>query len=163
MTLSAGRNNRINEEIKKKLKRKLHKLHSNIPELQSAQLQQASTDETTYAKQQFGATTSETTIFGLSWDKNLIKVQIPTDMSHSTKREVLDKKEKIYDPLGLVSQVMLQAKLLFRDCCDAKLSWDEELSQQLKDEWSSLEKDLPRSIRSRFPGNHQRNRAAYLC
>ena len=58
-------------------------------------------------------------------------------MSHNMKREVLAKTAKIYDPLGLVSLVTFQEKLLFRDCCDAKFSWDEELPQQLKDKWSS--------------------------
>ena len=52
---------------------------------------------------------------------------------------MLAKTVKIYDPLGLVSPVTLQAKLLFRDCCDVKLSWDKELPQQLK--------DIPRSVK----------------
>ena len=69
--------------------------------------------------------------------KNLLKVQIPKDMSHNTKREVLAKTAKIYDPLSLVSSVTLLAKLHHRDCRDAQLSWDEELTQQIKDKWSS--------------------------
>ena len=49
----------------------------------------------------------------------------------TTKRDVLSQIAKVYDPLGLVSPTTLTAKLLFRDICDAKLSWDSELPQPL--------------------------------
>ena len=81
--------------------------------------------------------------------KDLIKVQIPTDMSHITKREGLAKTAKIYDPLSLMSSFTLLVKLHHRDGRDARLSWDEELPQQIRDKWSSWEICFPQSIK--FP------------
>ena len=57
---------------------------------------------------------------GLEWDKDKdeLSVKFPTEETELTKRGVLRKLAKVYDPLGLVSPVTLEGKLIFRDVCD---------------------------------------------
>ena len=38
---------------------------------------------------------------------------------------------KICDPLGLASPITLGSKLLYREVCDTKLSWDAKLPKQV--------------------------------
>ena len=52
----------------------------------------------------------------------------------------------IYDPLGLVSPLTLEGKLIFRDVCDAKLPWDAELGSVDLAKWQAWERSLPTEI-----------------
>ena len=53
----------------------------------------------------------------------------------TTKREILSEIAKVYDPLGIALPVMLVAKLLYRDICDGKISWDAQLPEPLLNRW----------------------------
>ena len=90
--------------------------------------------EHTFAKQQLGAKSQETKLLGIAWDKkeDSLAVCFPKIATESTKRSLLKGLASVYDPLGIVSPVMLKGKLIFRDACDAGLSWDEELPKELK-------------------------------
>ena len=57
---------------------------------------------------------------------------IPLDL---TRRTVLQQVMAIYDPLGLLSPLVLQAKLLLRDTWLLKLGWDEVLTPEMLTEW----------------------------
>ena len=61
----------------------------------------------------------------------------------TTKREILSKLAKIYDPLGLASPITLQGKLIYREICDVKLPWDATLEGSLRRRWSSWEESIP--------------------
>ena len=67
-----------------------------------------------------------------------------------TKRNIIGLSARIYDPLGILSPVTVQFKMLFQDICAAKLNWDEMLSGELLAKWncllSSLEKSQPLCI-----------------
>lgn len=52
------------------------------------------------------------------------------DPSICTKRIVLSITAKFFDPLGLISPVILQLKLLFHELCKSNVGWDEQLSEQ---------------------------------
>ena len=104
---------------------KLHKWHSNVQELE-IETARAGDEEQTYAKQQLGVKEGETKLLGLTWDKTKdnIHVSFPTQAAEHTKRGVLAKIAKIYDPLGLVSPITLTGKILYRDACDLQVAWD---------------------------------------
>jgi hypothetical protein len=123
----------------------LHKWHSNIPALEAEETPQSSLTEETFAKQQLGARSGQATLLGLAWDKELdvIKVEIPQNKAQPTKRGILGKIAKIYDPLGLISPITLRGKFLYRDACDAKVPWDASLPQELQAKWSTWEQSLP--------------------
>ena len=125
----------------------LHKWHSNARELESYNTVER--EETkTFAKQQLGVSNGDqASILGLPWNKeaDTIGVNFPPDKTESTKRGILGKVAKIYDPLRLVAPVTLTGKLLYRDVCNAKLAWDTKLPYELSRKLMKWEETLPTS------------------
>ena len=111
----------------------LHKWHSNVKELESVCSVPVS-EEKIYAKEQLGTSRKEgATLLGLQWDKDsdTISVNFPSESTEPTKRGILSKVAKIYDPLGLVSPITLGGKFLYCNICDAKLALDAKLPSNL--------------------------------
>ena len=87
-------------------------------------------------------------ILGLQW--NTItdtlsftpKTIIPDNSALITKREVLQQSSKIFDPLGFLSPVTIQAKLLMQTLWQKHVDWDEPLEKDLQDEWHTIAKDI---------------------
>ncbi len=52
-----------------------------------------------------------------------------------TRRGVLSTVLSIYDPLRLASPMILSAKKIFQEACQAKLPWDEALPKELSIRW----------------------------
>ena len=126
---------------------KLHKWHSNVPEVQSPG--ESLNGDTTFAKEQLGAPQEGGgSILGLPWNKrqDTIEVEFPTDRTQVTKRGILAKIARVYEPLGLVAPTTLSGKLLYRDACDQKRAWDAQLPGQLGTKWSRWETQLPVSV-----------------
>ena len=126
----------------------LHKWHSNVKELETACSIPVS-EEKTYAKEQLSTSRKEgATLLGLQWDKDsdTISVNFPSESTEPTKRGILSKVAKIYDPLGLVSPITLGGKFLYRDICDAKLAWDAKLQSNLMQSWVRWEEKLPSQV-----------------
>lgn len=71
-------------------------------------------------------------LLGVGWDKNkdVLSVKFPTEEVRPTKRGVLSKLAKVYDPLGLVSPVILEGKVIYY-VCDEKQVWDAKLTRPL--------------------------------
>lgn len=132
----------------------LHKWHSNVRELESAASEPAasepvSIEEETYAKEQLNVPRREgATLLGLPWDKanDTIGVSFPQEKADPSKRGILSKVARIYDPLGLASPISLGGKLLYRDVCDAKLNWDSKLPGDMMQSWIRWEKRLPEQL-----------------
>ena len=93
----------------------LHKWHSNEPQLEDRPLS-TPYEEQSYVKQQLQTQSSGSKLLGVKWNKedDTIAVQFPEVVSKPTKREVLAKLAKVYDPLGLASPTVLQGKQIFR-------------------------------------------------
>ena len=70
----------------------------------------------------------------------------------ASKRGILKYLASIYDPLGFLSPITLQGKLIFRDVCDEKYSWDKPLEGKVLQRWTNfrfclpMEVSLPRSV-----------------
>eukprot|EP00112_Aurelia_sp_Birch-Aquarium-sp1_P001131 Seg1117.2 transcript_id=Seg1117.2/GoldUCD/mRNA.D3Y31 product="hypothetical protein" protein_id=Seg1117.2/GoldUCD/D3Y31 len=122
----------------------LHKWHSNERQLEGDQIE-AGDNEQTYAKQQLGVIHDETKLLGLQWSKSEDKIAVtfPTKFGETTKRGVLQTLASIYDPIGIVSPVTLRGKVLFRELCDAKISWDQELPDNIAKRWKRYTENLP--------------------
>lgn len=108
----------------------LHKWHSNVPALEQPSPHEETIKELrtthqsenqSYAKDQLGVKQGETKLLGVLWDKreDTIQTSFPDPISKATKREVLGKIAKIYDPLGLASPITLEGKFLYREMCEA--------------------------------------------
>ena len=66
--------------------------------------------------------------------------------AEETKRGILGNLTKVYDPLGIVSPVMLEWKLLYRESCFRKTAWDVPLPEEIADQWRKWEKGLPDEV-----------------
>ena len=58
-----------------------------------------------------------------------------------TRRGILSVTSSIYDPLGIISPVVLPAKKLIQDLCKQGLSWDEKIGVEEAVRWLS---ELPK-------------------
>ena len=38
----------------------------------------------------------------------------------------------MYDPLGIISPILVDAKILLQEICKMRIGWDDELSDRLK-------------------------------
>ena len=59
-----------------------------------------------------------------------------------TKRNVLRISAMFYDSLGVISPLVLQTRLLFKNICNEKLDWDDVIPEKFAKEWSVLLKSL---------------------
>ena len=68
-------------------------------------------------------------MFGLPWNKERdpVNVEVPPEIAKLTKREILAKLARFYDPFGLISPETLRGKFIYRAVCDSKAAWDAEL------------------------------------
>ena len=125
----------------------MHKWHENVKKLEKACSVTVS-EEVTYAKEQLGTSRKEgASLLGLQWNKNCdTSISFPSESTEPTKRGILSKVAKIYDPLGLVLPITLGGKFLYRDICNAKLAWDAKLPSNLIQSWVSWEDKLPSHV-----------------
>ena len=72
-----------------------------------------------------------------------------------TKRGILGNLAQIYDPLGIVSPITLEGKLIYREACNQKIAWDTPLPEKIATMWKTWEGDLPEFVST------QRSLASY--
>jgi len=70
-------------------------------------------------------------ILGINWnvktDEFSFSINLP--WKPRTKRGLLSTANSVFDPLGFVCPVILEARLLYRKICDLELEWDEPLHE----------------------------------
>lgn len=59
-----------------------------------------------------------------------------------TKRVILSEVSKIFDPLGLISPVVVFSKILLQFLSSLKLSWDQEVPDELLQKWLAYRLNL---------------------
>ena len=127
-------------EIFDDAKFRLHKWHSNAPELESDMNDGA----LTFAKlqrqlRQLRVSPKEngSKLLGLKWNKveDSLQVDFPSTRAVLTKRGLLTYLAKVYDPLGLLSPMLLEGKVLYREVCEAKVRWDGFIPDDLSKRW----------------------------
>ena len=81
-----------------------------------------------------------------------------TDIEHHsvaaevrTMREMLGQLAKVYDPMGLISLVVLPGKILMQDCFRAGLKWDDPLPEPLVCKWKAWVMELQHLKKLRIP------------
>ena len=83
-------------------------------------------------------------VLGLVWDKSLNSFIFPLDAFSKkccnalTKRESLHCIASLYDPIGLISPIVVKLKCFFQELCVAKVSCDSELSNEYVSRWLEL-------------------------
>ena len=107
-------------------------------------------EDSTYAKKQLGnSDRGECKLLGLGWSKesDTLCIVFPEEETMKTKRGILAKLAKIYDPLGLVFPLSLKTTLIYPATCDGKGAWDAALSDDLMQQWTHWENNLPAQVK----------------
>ncbi|OXA37717.1 hypothetical protein Fcan01_27528 [Folsomia candida] len=77
-----------------------------------------------------------TMVLGLVWDKDKdtlsCKIKIADLQEKLTKRVILSRIQKIFDPIGFRCPATLQPKILLQEAWAQKLEWDKELPQEMQ-------------------------------
>ncbi|CAB4006695.1 Hypothetical predicted protein [Paramuricea clavata] len=93
-------------------------------------------------------------ILGHVWNKteDTLKVQLQdNDDGKLTKRAILSRLGRAYNPLGIISPTMIEVKRIYRDSCEEQKNWNAEFSPALTRQWNNWTKQLrdievPRSL-----------------
>lgn len=85
----------------------------------------------------------KTKVLGIAWDTekdafyfDLNDVFPGEKEAGLTKREILRKIMKIYDPLGLISHMVIGGRLILREVWRIECDWDEEVPENIKRQWN---------------------------
>jgi hypothetical protein len=102
----------------------------------------------TYAKSKL-VSQGTTKGLGLAWnlERDLIYFNFEhmarkNENAEPTKRSLLSLLSSLFDPLGLISGVIVSMKILFQDVCKDTLGWDEVFSDDTKKRLDKWIKDL---------------------
>ena len=84
---------------------------------------------------------------GLGWElcPDVFTIRVSSEEKPLTRRGILLTVNSIFDPLGFLSPVTLQGKVILRDMAIEKKGWDEPIpggTQQLGEDWRSSLKHL---------------------
>ncbi|KAL9982123.1 hypothetical protein ACROYT_G010928 [Oculina patagonica] len=90
---------------------------------------------------------------GIHWnmESDMLTFKVVPKTKPFTRRGILSVTSSIYDPLGMVSPIVLPAKKLLQDLCKQKLGWDEEISDEESQRWQTWLSDLPLLSRVALP------------
>ena len=111
------------------------------------------TEEESFAKFTLGSEVSKNCpkVLGLPWDFendvihfNFEKIVAKAQEIPPTKRNLLSVLASMFDPLGIISPVIVCMKMLFQELCRDSVGWDDELSGEAKKKWNDWVVDLSR-------------------
>lgn len=78
-------------------------------------------------------------------------VKMPTNAHVHTKRSVLADTARLFDPLGLLSPVIVTAKILLQKLWLLGVDWDEQLPDQISAQWTIYRQELHSISRIKIP------------
>ena len=93
--------------------------------------------------------TAKLKVLGIGWDtkKDLLLLNLnpsseAVNKDPITKRAILSATSKLYDPLGLLSPVIIPLKMIFQSICKSKVDWDSPVNSFLQEQWLKLVEDM---------------------
>lgn len=93
-------------------------------------------------------------VLGLQWNvrnDDFTYRPIPSAGGQVTKRSMLSEVSSLYDPLGLVSPIILLGRLLFQEATRLKLEWDQNVPDDLATRWHEWVMSLSDITKLTFP------------
>jgi hypothetical protein len=85
---------------------------------------------------------------GVKWDVTRDLFYFEADLTNQscevTKRNILKITSSVFDPLGLISPILLTGKLIFQDVTRLQLAWDDPAPVDVCDKWTAWLQDLQR-------------------
>ena len=90
---------------------------------------------------------------GVQWDTDTDTFLFDTNVPErkATRRGLLSAVSSIFDPLGLVAPVTLNAKKILKDLCQAGLEWDQPIPDDKEAEWNEWKDELRKLEALRVP------------
>ena len=92
-------------------------------------------------------------VLGVSWDvdtdehtfdvSNIAELALKLSC---TKRNIFRINAMFFDPLGLISPIVLQIKFFFKQLCNLKVEWDDAVPDDISTEWFQFINNLKREI-----------------
>ena len=103
-------------------------------------------------------------VLGVSWnvgtDEFFFKVSIPEELT--MKPGMLAVTHSLYNPSGLVTPVVLLARILYSEVCRQKLGWDEPIADSFLKRWLCWVSGLNELQNVRIPRSYRSNTAAKI-
>ncbi|EAL58245.1 SD27140p [Wolbachia endosymbiont of Drosophila ananassae] len=93
-------------------------------------------------------------VLGIYWnsiDDQLMYKTCLTSNPNCTKRQILSDVARIFDPLGLLSPIVVQFKIMFQQLWLLDLGWDTKLPPNIAEPWLKCRADLDTLKRLRVP------------
>lgn len=126
----------------------LRKWMSNYQELARTDNQDTSDENNYYFKEMESRKT-----LGLQWDPSQdifhfeTKMEIVSDVQqNTTKRQLLSEISKLFDPLGWLTPISTNLKLLFQLLWKTPLKWDDNIPSDMHKEWLIIKQDINNNI-----------------
>ena len=96
---------------------------------------------------------NEIKVLGMTWNAKTDKLKFDlasffeaAAQDKITKRLILSSIARIYDPLGLLSPLLVPLKRLFQDVCKLKVNWDSCLPDEFCQRWHNIVNDIPQDF-----------------
>ena len=116
----------------------------------------------TFAKTTLGGVpltkASEQKILGLCWDTlsdcfvfDLSKLAEFAVHLEPTKRNVVSMVGRFYDPIGVLSPIVVSFKVLIQEICESQVDWDQPLEEPQAEKWNSLVAGLKQALPISIP------------
>lgn len=83
-------------------------------------------------------------VLGVEWSiqSDTFKFRVKVKDRPLTRRGILSTIASIYDPLGMLSPVVLTAKIILRDLCRREVGWDDVVPESISRKWTKLMQQL---------------------
>ncbi|XP_060855211.1 uncharacterized protein LOC132932879 [Metopolophium dirhodum] len=149
--------------IMKKAGMTLKKWSSNEPSIVSCMSEKENANECIFEEE------SITKILGLYWnaDGDVLQYKVKEYHDENTtisKRHILAETAAIFDPMGLVGPIIVQAKLIIQSLWQIRISWDEPLPDNIRREWIKYRKGLSMLNKLAIPlPMNKENTAKLIC
>ncbi|XP_049294164.1 uncharacterized protein LOC125769473 [Anopheles funestus] len=84
---------------------------------------------------------------GVSWEPEhdvlSFESAIDTDTASPTKRSILSNIARMFDPLGLISPIVVRAKIMMQELWLQKAGWDDLVPDSICKKWENIQQDWP--------------------
>ena len=88
----------------------------------------------------------EVKTLGITWEPSSDKFRFSVDIEPNdtawTRRRILSSIAKLFDPLGLISPVVVYAKKIMQQLALLQTGWDDPVPPQLETKWTAFHKQL---------------------
>ena len=99
---------------------------------------------------------------GVQWDveKDVLLFKVREPHQQPTKRGILSAVSSLYDPMGFVCPVVLEAKKILQRLWKLNLGWDDEIPEELQSRWNRWKCELSALSQIQVPRCHLVDSAA---